>query len=163
MKYKNPREQGFRYSERHANKLVLIIPREEQSITYELIENKNSGKLEFGLSSEFPKEGEKCFSDLRPENERSETPVGGEPEEGDPDADESATEEPERDSEAAPGAASMPELDPKLSGDASVTGDTPHSGGASPALRHEEPISRPSWAGRLRAVHVKKRPARYIE
>ena len=79
MKYKNPGEQGFRYSERHANKLVLIIPREEQSITYELIENKNSGKLEFGLLSELPKEGEEYFSDPRPEDEMSgtETLMGG--------------------------------------------------------------------------------------
>ena len=89
--------------------------------------------------------------------------MGGEPEDGDPDADEPATEEPAREPEAAPGAASTSEPVPKLSGDASVTGDTSHSGGASPALRQEEPITRPSWAGRLRAVHVKKRPARYRE
>ena len=165
VKYKNPGEQGFRYSERHANKLVLVIPREEQSITYELIENKNSGKLEFGLLSETPKEGEKYFSDLRPEDESQMRRPQMEESRitGGPDADESATDEPERDPEATPGAASTPEPDPKLSGDASVTGDTPHSGGASPALRHEEPITRPSWASRLRAVHVKQRPARYRE
>ena len=159
VKYKNPGEQGFRYSERHANKLVLIIPREEQSITYELIENKNSGELEFGLSSESPKEGEEYFSDPRPEDETSntETPMGGEPDAGVPDADEPATDESDREPDAAPGAASTSEHDKKLPDDAALTGDTPHSGGASP----EEPIARPSWAGRLRSVHVRERPARY--
>ena len=163
VKYKNPGEQGFRYSERHANKLVLIIPREEQSITYELIENKNSGKLEFGLLSELPKEGENRFSDPRPEDEKStpETPMGGEPDDSDPDADESATDESVRDPEAALGAASTSEHDKKLSDDADMAGDTPHSGGASPGLRHEEPITRPSWAGRLRSVHARERPKRY--
>ena len=165
VKYKNPGEQGFRYSERHANKLVLIIPREEQSITYELIENRNSGKLEFCLLSEPPKEGEEYFSDSRPEDETSDTeaPMGGELDGGEPSADEPAAEESAQEPEAAPGAASTSEPVPKLSGDASVTGDTSHSGGASPALRHKEPITRPSWAGRLRAAHVKKRPARYKE
>ena len=145
--------------------MVLVIPREEQSITYELIENKNSGKLEFGLLSENPEEGEKYFSDLRPEDEESDAPAprGGELDDGGSGADEPAAEESAQESEAAPGAASTSEPDPKLSGDASMTGDTPHSGGASPALRHEEPITRPSWAGRLRAVHVKKRPSRYRE
>ena len=89
--------------------------------------------------------------------------MGGESDDGGPDADEPATEESAQEPEATPGAASTSEPDPKLSGDAAMTGDTPHSGGASPVLRHEEPITRPSWAGRLRAVHVKKRPARYRE
>ena len=26
VKYKNPREKGYRVSERHANKLVLVVP-----------------------------------------------------------------------------------------------------------------------------------------
>ena len=91
----------------------------------------------------------------------TEAPMGGEPDDSEPDAYESATEESVREPEAAPGAASTSEHDKKLSGDAAMTGDIPHSGGASPVLRHEEPITRPSWAGRLRSVHVRERPARY--
>ena len=32
VKYKNPGEKGYRVSERHANKLVLVVPVSEQSI-----------------------------------------------------------------------------------------------------------------------------------
>ena len=37
-KYKNPGEKGYRVSERHANKLVLVVPVDEQSIN----ENANA-------------------------------------------------------------------------------------------------------------------------
>ena len=87
--------------------------------------------------------------------------MGGEPDDSEPNADESATDESVRDPEAALGAASTSEHDKKLSDDADMAGDTPHSGGASPGLRHEEPITRPSWAGRLRSVHARERPKRY--
>ena len=32
VKYKNPKEKGYRVSERHANKLVLVVPTDKQSI-----------------------------------------------------------------------------------------------------------------------------------
>ena len=32
VKYKNPGERGYRVTERHANKLVLVVPTDEQSI-----------------------------------------------------------------------------------------------------------------------------------
>ena len=36
VKYKNPRERGYRVSERHANKLVLVVPADEQSISEDM-------------------------------------------------------------------------------------------------------------------------------
>ena len=36
VKYKNPGERGYQVSERHANKLVLVVLGEEQSISEEL-------------------------------------------------------------------------------------------------------------------------------
>ena len=33
VKYKNPGEKSYRVSERHANKLVLIVPADDQSIS----------------------------------------------------------------------------------------------------------------------------------
>ena len=40
VKYKNPGEKGYRVSERHANKLVLVVPVDEQSI------NENANAVE---------------------------------------------------------------------------------------------------------------------
>ena len=80
--------------------MVLIIPREEQSISYDLIENKNAGELELKDFSgkKASEDEEEYFSDLQPEDK--DVPAAAAPNEEGPDASEpeaekSATEEPD--------------------------------------------------------------------
>ena len=162
VKYKNPGEKGYRVSERHANKLVLIVPVDEQSI----IEDMNtSEQVPFAQnnSKEVPSaqdkgEGEDVSGEQvrdQPGDEEGELTDQAEPSRPDPDPD------PEPDPEdTTVGAASDTESEQSQAADSdhSLMGVNPPGGVAPHPLRHEELSTNPDWVGRLRAARVKNRP-----
>ena len=159
VKDKNPGEKGYRVSERHANKLVLVVPTDEQSInenteTLEQVPSaqNNSEPVPFALDQMGGEDVSGQQVRDQPEDEEEELTDHAEPTHPDQDPD-----------DAAVGTAGGTESEQSslADGDHSLTGVNPPGGVAPRPLRHEEPSTNPDWVGRLRAARVKKRPMFY--
>ena len=150
VKYKNPGEKGYRVSERHANKLVLVVPVNEQSI------NETANAKDQVPSAQDKTGGEDVSGQETRDQPEEEDELTGpdDPDHPEPDPD-----------DAAVGAASDTESEQSATadGDHNLTGVNPPGGVAPRPLRHEEPSTNPGWVGRLRAARVKKRPTFYSD
>ena len=150
VKYKNPRERGYRVSERHANKLVLIVPVGEQSInedTNQLVPSAQNGSEQVPFAQD--KIGGEDVS-----GQQGRDQPGDEVEELTDQAEAIRPDANPDPDDAAVGAAGDTESEQSLAadGDHNLTGVNPPSGVAPRHLRHKELSTNPDWVGRLRAA-----------
>ena len=184
VKYKNQGEGGFRFSERPSNKIVLVVPYEDQQYDSEQFKGVQSSQES---EPEAAEAGEPLMEAAEAGEPLMEAAVAGEPlmeaakvgtrpqrkvkeiprdssysseNAATDEEDESATGT-EAGQDAAPVEAERitPPPEPGPTGHAAEV--NPSDGVASEDLSRQVPSTRQDWASRLRSLRARRRPVRY--